>query len=247
MTELDPILTVLAFSSMAAFAAALGVVPQILNRGRLPLQVLGWGNALAAGLMLGVAYALLTEGLVEDTWWHVGGGAILGLVFVRLAHIGTGTEGLDLNRMDDEGHAYGYQVVLVNTLHGAYEGVAIGSAMLVSLPFGISMAVALAIHNIPEAMTLTGILSSRGVGPLHAAGLAVATNGNQVLVSVVVFTVVGAVPVLFPWALGFAAGALIYLLLAELLPEAYHQAGHTSIALTALLAMATVVALGGMT
>ena len=62
-----------------------------------------------------------------------------------------------------------------------------------------------------------------------------------------VFSVVGALPVLLPWALGFAAGALIYLLLSELLPEAYQQAGHTSIAMVALLAMATVVALGGMT
>ena len=73
----------------------------------------------------------------------------------------------------------------------------------------------------------------------------VATNANQVLVAVVVFTVAGALPVLFPWALGFAAGALIYLLLVELLPESYHQAGHTSIALVALLAMAMVVSLGG--
>lgn len=246
MSAWDPTLTVLMVSSVAAFAAALGVIPQALAGGRLPLPVLGWANALAAGLMLGVAYALLGAGLGLAIW-PVGGGALLGMAFVRLAHIGTGTEGLDLNRMDEAAPAYGYQVILVNTLHGAYEGVAIGTAMLVSLPFGISMGVALAIHNIPEAMVLASILKARGVGTGHAMALAVGTNGNQVLVSVVVFTVVGALPVLFPWALGFAAGALIYLLLAELLPEAYHQAGHTSIALTALLAMATVVALGGMT
>ena len=246
MADLDPTLTVLLFSSLAAFAAALGVVPQAVTGRKLPLPVLGWANALAAGLMLGVAYALLAEG-PGAAIWSVGGGGLLGLAFVRLAHIGTGTEGLDLNRVEEAEPAYGYQVLLVNTLHGAYEGVAIGTAMLVSLPFGISMAVALAVHNVPEAMILASILKNRGVGTAHAMGLAVGTNANQVLVSVVVFTVVGAVPALFPWALGFAAGALIYLLLAELLPEAYHQAGHTSIALTALLAMATVVALGGMT
>jgi len=245
MSGLDPTLTVLLVSSLAAFAAALGVVPQAVS-GRLPVSFLGWGNALAAGLMLGVAYALLTVGMASAIW-PVAGGALLGLAFVRVAHIGSGTEGLDLNRLDTVSPAYGYQVVLVTTLHGAYEGVAIGAAMLVSIPFGISMAATLAIHNIPEAMALTAILSSRGVGMRHAAALAVATNGNQVLVSVVVFSVVGALPVLFPWALGFAAGALIYLLLSELLPEAYQQAGHTSIAMVALLAMATVVALGGMT
>src|SRR3970282_1606429 len=137
----------------------------------------------------------------------------------------------------------GYQVVLVNTLHAGHEGVAIGAAMLVSLHFGISMAMALAVHNIPEAMVLTSILAGRGVRVHHAAALAVAANVNQVLVAVVTFAVVGALPALFPWAVGFAVGALIYLVLAELLPESYQQAGHTSIALVTLVAKGIVVAL----
>jgi len=123
--------------------------------------------------------------------------------------------------------------------------VAIGAAMLVSLHFGISMALALAVHNIPEAMILTSILASRGVRVRYAAALAVAVNANQVLVAVVTFAVVGAIPSLFPWAVGVAVGALVYLVLAELLPESYQQAGHTSIALVTLVAMGIVVALGG--
>jgi ZIP family zinc transporter len=194
--------------------------------------------------MLGVAYALLYEGL-SDGVLQGGAGAVLGLLFVRLAHRGTGMEELDLNRLDELDPAYGYQVVLVNTLHSAYEGVAIGAAMLVSVPFGISMALALAVHNVPEAMVQTAVLESRGVRLGHAAGLAVAVNANQVLVSVVVFVVVGALPWLLPWAIGFAVGALLYLLMVELLPESYAQAGHTSIALVTLAAMGIVVALGG--
>ena len=161
MTDLDPTLTVLLYSSLAAFAALLGVVPQSLSR-RMPLAVLGWSNALAAGLMLGVAYALLAQGL-DDAVGAVAGGTIAGVLFVRLAHLAAGTGDRDLNRLEDTDPAYGYQVVLVTTLHGAYEGVAIGVAMLLSLPFGISMAAALAVHNIPEAAVLTSILGSRGV------------------------------------------------------------------------------------
>jgi len=117
--------------------------------------------------------------------------------------------------------------------------------MLVSLHFGISMALALAVHNIPEAMVLTSILAGRGVRVRHAAALAVAVNANQVLVAVVTFAVVGALPFVFPWAAGFAVGGLIYLVLAELLPESYRQSGHTGIALVTLVAMGIVVALGG--
>lgn len=241
MTDLDPVLTVLLYSSLAAFAAGLGVVPQAVL-GRLPVRVLGWSNALAAGLMLGVAYALLHASL-DAPVMAVAGGGLLGLVFVRLTHLVTGTEGLDLNRLDEMDPAYGYQVVLVNTLHGAYEGVAIGVAMVISLPFGISMALALAIHNIPEAMVLNAILDSRGVRAMHAAALAVASNANQVLVGIVLFTLLTAASWLLPWAIGFAVGALLYLIFSELLPESYAQAGHTSIALVALLAMAVIVGL----
>lgn len=243
MSHADPILTVLAYSSLAAFAAALGVVPHAVW-GRLALPVLGWGNALASGMMLGVAYSLMTLGLPNGVLAGAGG-AVLGLAAVRLSHAGTGTEDLDLNQLDELAPTYGYQVVLVNTIHSAYEGVAIGAAMLVSVPFGISMAVALAVHNIPEAMVLTAILDARGVRRPHTTALAVATNLNQVLLAVVTFAVVGALPGLLPWALGFAVGALLYLVLAELLPESYRQAGHTSIAVVTLVAMGIVVALAG--
>lgn len=243
MVDLDPTLTVLAWASLAALSAGLGVLPRAVH-GRMPLKVLGWGNALAAGLMLGVAYVLLTEGL-QDGIVFGAIGAVAGLAFVQLTHALTGTAELDLNALDEVDPAYGYQVVLVNTLHAAYEGVAIGTAMIVSVPFGISTAVALALHNVPEGMILTEILAARRVRLLHAAALAVATNLNQVLLAVVTFAVVGAAPALLPWALGFAVGALVQLVLAELLPESYRQAGHTSIAVVALLAMGMVVALGG--
>jgi len=245
MPDLDPTLTVLLYASVAAFAAALGVVPLAL-RDDLPTTFLGWANALAAGLMLGVAYALLAEGLDERAIPGAAG-AVLGLAFVRLTHAAAGTENLDLNQLDELAPEYGYQVMLVNMLHGAYEGVAIGAAMAVALPFGVSMALALAVHNIPEAMVLTAILSHRGVTLPRATGLAVAANGNQVLVAVVTFALVGALPALLPWALGFAVGALIYLVLSDLLPESYHQSGHTTIALVTLVAMGIVVALGGAT
>ena len=243
MNDLDPVLAVLVWSSLAAFAAALGVLPQALM-GRVALPVLGWSNALASGLMLGVAYALLYVGL-DETVFFGAVGAVVGVAFVRLTHYGTGTEDVDLNRLDDAGPAYGYQVLLVNTLHAAYEGVAIGAAMLVSMPFGISMAAALALHNIPEAMILTAILRSRDVRLDHAAALAIGVNVNQVLLAVVTFAVVTALPVLLPWVIGFSVGALIYLVLVELLPESYHQAGPTSIALVTLVAMGIVVALTG--
>lgn len=241
MFGLDPVLTVLLLASAAALAAALGVVPQIVA-GRLPLTVLGWANALASGLMLGVAYSLVT---LELNGRAVTGAvaAVLGVVLIRGVQAGMGTADLDLNEIDELSPRYGYKIFLVNSFHAACEGVAIGVAMLVSVPFGVSMVAALAVHNVPEAMILTAVVAGRGVSTGQTALLAVGANLNQILWAVVTFVVVGAHPVLLPWAAGFAVGALIYLVLADLLPESYRQAGHTSIALVTLIAMAMVLAL----
>ena len=243
MSELEPVLAVLVVSSLAAFSAAGGVVPHAAL-GRLSSPVLGWGNALASGLMLGVAYSLTTVQSDADVL-RGAAGAVVGMVFVQVTHAFTGVRDLDLNRLDELDPAYGYQLFLVNTLHAAYEGVAIGVAMAVSLPFGISMAVALAVHNVPEAMVFTAVLRERGVQLLHATVLGVATNLNQVLLAVVTFSVLDVLPAVQPWTLGFAFGSLLYLVLEELLPESYRQAGHTGISLVTLVAMGIVVALGG--
>jgi zinc transporter ZupT len=131
----------------------------------------------------------------------------------------------------------------VNALHAAHEGVAIGVGMAVSLPFGILMALALAVHNIPEAAIQTTIVTKRGARLRDAAALAVVTNVNQILLAIVSFSVLEAAPGLLPWAVGFAVGALIYLVMVELLPESYREAGHTSIAVVTVVAMGMVVLL----
>lgn len=237
----DPTLMVAAWSAVAAFAALAGAVPRLLLD-RLSLVVLGVGNALAAGLMLGVAYLLLLEGLRDDM--ALGAlGALCGVAVVILTRALSRTTELDLNDLDRLHPAYGYQVVLVNLLHAAWEGVAIGAAMFVSIPFGVSMAVALALHNVPEAMVLIEILTARGMRLAHAATLATLANLNQVLLAVVTFALVGALPAALPWVVGLAVGALLQLLLSELLPESYRQTGHTSIAVVSLLAMGLVIAL----
>jgi zinc transporter, ZIP family len=243
VTTLEPLATVLAFSGLAALTAALGALPQALRLAP-SRAVIGWSNALAAGLMLGVAYALLTEGLSGDLA-EGGLGAVLGIVFVRGTHAAAGTGELDLDSPETRSTGGGYKAVLVDALHAADEGVAIGAAMAVSLPLGVAMAITLAVHNVPEAMVLTSALTRRGLRPIQSAALAVAVNVNQVLLAVLAFSLAELWPFLLPWIAGLAVGALVYRTLVELLPESYEQAGRTSIAVVAMLAIAVVVLLVG--
>ena len=204
---------------------------------------LGWANALAAGLMLGVAFTLGVVPEVEAV--STGLGALAGLLLVAGTRRATGTESLDLNRLDEEAPAYGYQVALVQSIHAAAEGVAIGAAVAASLPFGLFTAATMAVHNVPEATVLATVQRARGVRLRTAALIVVGVNLPQAFLAVASWAVIHAAPAVLPWALGLAAGMLIHLVMVELLPESYREAGHTSIAVVTSVAMSAVALLMG--
>lgn len=243
-TTVEPTFVVLLYSSLAAGMAVFGIAPLLL-RHELPIRWIGWSNALAAGLMLGAAYVLMIAA-IEVGVAQGAAGAALGIGFIHFTHVASGTDELDLNRLEETSPVYGYQVLLLNSLHSAPEGVAIGAAMAVSVPFGIFVALAIAVHNVPEATALSAVLRGRGVRLGEAAGLSVTANISQILLAVTTFAVVSAAPGALPWALGFAVGALIYLVTSDLLPECYRQTGPTSIALVTIAAMGMVVLLRGL-
>ncbi|MDT8435585.1 MAG: hypothetical protein RRA92_02405 [Gemmatimonadota bacterium] len=236
---MEPVLFVLTLATVAALSAPLGVLP-LWRRTAVPATWIGWANALAAGLMLGTAY-VIAEAALHERPGKLAGGALLGILYIFLTHRASGIEDLDLNRLEGVDPLYGFRMLFVSGLHGATEGLAIGVAMLEGLPFGALVALAMAVHNVPEAAVLGSVLRSCGVGPGRTAGLAIAANVGQILIAVAAFAVVPAVPGLLPWALGFAVGGLTYLAMSELLPEAYERAGPTGIALVTSVATGFVV------
>lgn len=242
----DPVLVLLAASSAAAAAAVVGVLPVAL-RDELPLRWMGWANALAGGMMMGAAYTLTAQ---ETPPLELGAGALVGILFVhrihRAFHQGSGPEDRRLDRVERAEPAHGYRVLLLGALHATWEGVAIGAAAVTELAFGVFLALALAVHNVPEATVLAAALRGQGLRLPSVAGLAVAVNLPQVLLAVAVYAVVSAAPAALSWALGFAAGALLHLVLVELLPASYRQAGKLTIALVAAVAMGIVVWVRGL-
>lgn len=231
---MEPILATLLAASLAAGASALAAVPFAL-RDTVPARWIGWADAVAAGLMLGLAYALLLAGL-EVREGAVAAAALAGVLFVALTHRWTGTP-----EQSDTG---GYRILLASSVHAAHEGVAIGAAMAADWRFGVFTAAAIAVHNVPESAELVAALRARGAPTREAAGLAVAADANQVLCAVVTLALITRWPALQPWAAGFAVGALSHLVLVELLPASYRASGRTSIALVTIAAMGAVTFLG---
>jgi ZIP family zinc transporter len=203
--------------------AVLGAVPLLSGR-PVPVRVIGWATALASGLMLGVAYALMTVALDRGAA-QAGIAAIAGVAAVATARA-----------VVDPARAF-----RLGSIHAIPEGVAIGAAMAVSLPFGLMMAATLAVHNIPEGTVTIATLRPHGLG--RSAVLAALANANQIVFGIASFAAVQWMPALLPWLLGLAVGALLHLVMTELLPASYRATGRTSIALVTMVAVAIVVLL----
>ncbi|HEY0673732.1 MAG TPA: hypothetical protein VGD27_15750 [Longimicrobiales bacterium] len=213
------------WSVLAALAAGLG--PFFIGR-----KYFGWANAFAAGMMLGAGYLLMDAGLTRAAMLASAGAAFgTGVTFCIHLLLGLGTRPVT---------AY-----TASTIHSAPEGIAMGAAMALSPVFGGFVVVTFAIHNICESAVVVSRLQTHGYLPGRATVLAVGARASQVVLAFCAFLVATTSASALSITLGFAFGALVYLCIAELLPESYHIAGRTSIAVTATVAAGVVSLLGG--
>lgn len=202
-----------------ALATGLGALPFVIRR-RPPRTWLAYASALAASLMVAASAGLVWEG------WSAGPAAVLaglgaGAVFIamtrallsrdREAHFGLIT-GADAGRM--------LLVVGVMTVHSVTEGVGVGVSFGEGEGFGLAIAAAMALHNVPEGLAISLVLIPRGVSVRGAAGWSVFSSLPQPLMAVPAFLFVETFQTLLPFGLGFAAGAMLWMVAAELVPDA---------------------------
>ena len=107
---------------------------------------------------------------------------------------------------------------------------------------GTLVTLAIGAHNVPEGMAVATVLAARGVSPWKCAGWAVATSLPQPLLAVPAFVFVETFAALLPLGMGFAAGCMIWITVAELLPDALEGADAGAVATTATVAAAALEA-----
>lgn len=110
-------------------------------------------------------------------------------------------------------------------LHNIPEGMTIGASFAVSDNLmwgtGMIMAVLIGLHNIPEGMAVAVPLISGGTGRLKATLLTAACGLPTVLGAWLGFWLGDIGPLGLTMSLGFASGAMLYVVFGEILPEAY--------------------------
>lgn len=208
--------------------------------GALPVRFLdkfdgrwhGLASAAAGGMMLSASvFALADQALHRGGAVQVVIGMIAGALFVaRTASIVAERHW----RLGDWNEADSRQPILLVTtmfVHSAPEGMAIGVGYATGDPrFGLLLALAIAVHNIPEGTAVALPLRARGASIARCAGFAILTSVPQPLLAVPAFLLTSFFQPLVAPSLGFAGGAMIFLVVSELIPESLASCSKTEAA-----------------
>jgi len=235
------VLTVFVAALLTALATGLGALPLLFTRdaGR---GALGLANAVASGVMAGASVSLVLKG-ADLSVSRTALGVIAGVVFIlavsRLLHAPHHPHEFSSLRGDDAVKAL--LIVAVMTVHSVAEGVGVGAAFGGGQTLGLLIAVAIAVHNIPEGLAISLVLVPRGVSVRSSAGWSIFSSLPQPLLAVPAFLFVEAFQGILPAALGFAAGAMVWMVARELLPEALGQASTRGVVATAVASFAVML------
>ena len=215
------IIVLLLAASATALATGIGAIPVFLLGSRakaLTPFLLGF----AAGVMGVAAVAgLLIPATEEGSAAAVLAGFAVGVGFLVVArrrfspdagfmgHTGPGARTSAL-------------VFLVLFVHSLPEGLAVGTAFA-SDRAGLSLFVILAIgiQNIPEGTSVAIPMAEAGFGRARQFWAAVATSAPQPVGAVIAYLAVEEASGLLPFSFAFAAGAMLALIMIEMLPKAY--------------------------
>jgi ZIP family zinc transporter len=181
--------------------------------------------------------------LDQGTTLSVGLGLIAGVLFLVVARTALESRHRHLERAQRAGVRTSILVFVVLLVHSLPEGFAIGTAYA-SDTTGLSLfvIVAIGVQNIPEGTSVAIPLAAAGASRTRQFWAAVATSAPQPVGAAIAFLLVEQIEPLLPISFGFAAGAMLALVIAELLPNALRDngaqaAGGIAIGAAAMLAL----------
>lgn len=168
-------------------------------------------------------------------------------MFIALAHkVLEGRDDLNVGALRGADALKAIMIVGIMTLHSMAEGVGVGVSFGGGETLGTFITAAIAVHNIPEGLAISLVLVPRGVPVLQAAGWSIVSSLPQPLMAVPAFLFVTLFEPLLPVGLGLAAGAMIWMSQAELIPDALSETSKEVVAATVALAIAAMLAFQAM-
>jgi ZIP family zinc transporter len=196
-----------------------------------------------AGVMLAAtAFSLLVPaldrgGVGEVVLGLLAGALLLGLLdaVVPHAHARYAEKARQLPAEQRDARERGILLLSALTIHNLPEGMAVGVAFAAGgVELGAPLALAIGIQNIPEGFAAAAPLVGGGTSRRHAAGIAALTGIVEPPAAALSLLAFDGVEPLLPFGLAFAGGAMLYVIVDELIPESQAH-GNERIATFALL------------
>ena len=243
---------------------SLGAAMVFLLKGQISQRVQRALTGFAAGVMVAASFwSLLAPALEESA--HLGRfafvpaavGFLVGMAFLLLLDEVTPHTHMDLT---DEGPQTGLarttKLILAVTLHNIPEGMAVGVVYAgwmaggagVSRAAALTLALGIAIQNFPEGAIVSMPLQAEGMPKVKTFLMGMLSGAVEPVASVVTILFASQVVPILPYFLAFAAGAMFYVVVEELIPEmsegAHSNVGTIAFALGFVTMMILDVALG---
>lgn len=224
------------WGGFAGFAlTTAGAIPGLFLKS-LPQKIEDSLLGLAAGMMLAASsFSLILPGLAAGA--TITGSTLLGAAcvvfgmalgvmlmlgmdeFTPHEHTHTGTYGPEARRLNRI-----WLFVLAIALHNLPEGMAIGVSFAQGdLQVGIPLTSAIAMQDIPEGLAVVMALRSVGYSPLKSVSIASITGLLEPLGSIIGLTLSSGLAIAYPVGLGLAAGAMIFVVSNEVIPETHRN------------------------
>ena len=220
---------------------ALGSATVFLFHSRISRQLHQLLLGFAAGVMIAASmWSLLipaiesAEAAGQPGWIPAAGGSALGVLFLvamdtLLPHL---TPGFLRGPQEGAGRRSAL-LVLAIAMHNIPEGMAVGISFSVAartdptlLPAALALALGIGIQNFPEGAAISLPLHQAGISRTKAFLLGAASGAVEPAAALFTVLASGVIAPLMPWLLSFAAGAMLYVVVEELIPEANLRHNH---------------------
>lgn len=247
LQDLSPIVQTLIGTGFTWGMTALGAATIFLRHG-VSRKLLDWMLGFAAGVMIAASYWSLLAPAIEmasdravPAWIPAVVGFLLGGAVLRgldkiIPHLHLSQPGEHVEGMETTWRRTTL-LILAITLHNIPEGLAVGVAFgaaagdlpAATLAGAVALAIGIGIQNFPEAMAVSMPLRQAGMSRRKSFWYGQLSGFVEPLAGVA-----GAAAVIFsrailPYALAFAAGAMIFVVVEDIVPES-HSRGHTDLA-----------------
>ena len=175
----------------------------------------------AVGTLLGVALLALLPQALEQLPPPVALGTLLGgvMTFFMLEKAVLWRHCHDEHECEVHTSSAASLVIIGDAFHTFVDGAVIAAAVLTSVPLGVTTALAVAAHEIPQEVGDVAILLRAGYSRSRALTLNLMSGIGGVLGATAMLLASKSLPNVLPYVLAFAAGSFLYVAMADLIPD----------------------------